>query len=236
VGWSALLHDISVVKYRDSSILHPKNGAAEADLYLKKMGLPGNVISAIKHCIYEHGRLGDPRSLEARIVRAADNMADIETFFDIIFTFCSLKSRIHTGYDRVKGLKEGHYWVGDKLAHTMDKLSDFEYARQIIQPKLAAAQLVHASMSPYLDIRDKIFDPKTTLEAFFEVIFKSCMDEALKDGGYDAEQGLRGGFDNAEKRLFFAWLSLSKAQQMKHQELYDAEHLILGSIHQYLDK
>jgi len=236
VGWAALLHDIASIKYNDPTPAHAIKGAAEAKTYLRKTGLPAPIISEIAYCIREHITEGNPQTLEAKIVHAADNLAALDTFFDIIFSFCLRNARKDRNIDYLTGLSEGYEWATIKIHDTLLKISILDYyAMSLAEDKLAAAKLILDSMKPFLIQRPKsLNDPKTAISAFFEVVYYNCLEAAKQGGELNVYNGLYHGFYRIERIINNAWNSLSANEKEEYGELYRAEQIILRSIEPYL--
>jgi len=239
VGWAALLHDIASVKYNDPTPEHAINGAAETQIYLEGIGLPAPIISKIVYCIREHITEGNPQTLEAKIVHAADNLAALDTFFDIIFTFCLSKARKGREIDYLKGLSEGHEWATIKIRDTLNKISLLNYydnyAMSLAEDKLVAAKLILDSMAPFItQIPRSLSNQKIAISTFFEVVFHNCLLAAKEGGELNINNGLYNGFYRTERIINNAWNSLSANEKEEYGKLYRAEQIILGSIEPYL--
>ncbi len=98
---AALLHDIG----RESPLekTHASSSASLAVTILEKYGYPEGVVSAVRHCIAVHSlEMGEPESIEARIVFDADKL-DFTGAIGLarLFVVCGAETRpIYSGQNQ----------------------------------------------------------------------------------------------------------------------------------------
>ena len=126
---AALLHDIGRIRFSGEG--HEITGSSEAEKILKQHGYSPDVINRVKHRIQAH-RVGNGKTLEARIISNADAMAH----FDNIFIFFYWQSKKGKSYGEIL------QWVSDKINRDWNKKITLPEAREMMKDKYIAIKLI----------------------------------------------------------------------------------------------
>ena len=138
---AALLHDIGRIRFGPEN--HEITGAQEAKIILENFKLDEIFISKVIECIETHSNKGDriPNSLEAKILSNSDAVSHINAV-PYFFYSAGLKG---------EPLTETIIWVNKKIRHDWEKKLTLPEARDIVQDRYAAANLLLKSINDLVE-------------------------------------------------------------------------------------